>query len=133
MTPEQKQLVQSSFGKVAPIAETAATLFYGRLFTIDPDLEQLFKGDLEEQGRKLMRMLGMAVKGLDRLDQLIPMLHDLGARHAGYGVTERDYDTVRQALLWTLEQGRGDAFTPEVRKAWTVVYEMLADAMKTGT
>jgi len=132
MTPEQKQLVQTSFAQVQPIADTAAALFYGRLFTLDPKLQPLFKGDLREQGKKLMHMLGLAVRGLDRLEGLVPMLHQLGARHVGYGVTEGDYETVAAALLWTLAQGLGDAFTPEVRDAWTAVYALLAETMKAG-
>jgi len=132
MTPEQKNLVQTSFEQIKPIADTAAALFYGRLFDLDPRLEPLFKGDLNEQGRKLMHMIGLAVRGLNRLEELMPLLHELGARHAGYGVTERDYETVGSALLWTLEQGLGEVFTPEVRHAWIAVYELLAGTMKAG-
>ena len=90
------ELVQDSFRQVAPIAETAAQLFYARLFELDPDLELLFKGNLSEQGRKLMQMLGLAVNSLDRLDQLLPVVRSLGARHVGYGVRDKDYDTVGQ-------------------------------------
>ena len=132
MTPEQKNLVQTSFEKVKPIADTAATLFYGCLFNLDPNLERLFKGNLHDQGRKLMHMIGLAVMGLNRLDELVPLLRQLGARHAGYGVTERDYETVGDALLWALEHGLGDEFTPAVKDAWIAVYELLADTMKAG-
>ena len=132
MTPEQKHLVQTSFEQVKPIAETTATLFYGCLFNLNPSLETLFKGDLHEQGRKLMHMIGLAIKGLSRLDELVPLLRQMGARHAGYGVTERDYETVGDALLWALELGLGDEFTPAVKEAWIAVYELLADTMKAG-
>lgn len=132
MTNEQIKLVQDSFRQVAPIAETAAQLFYARLFTLDPDLELLFKGNLTEQGRKLMQMLGVAVNSLDRMEQLLPVVRSLGARHVTYGVRDRDYDTVGQALLWTLRKGLGDAFTPEVEEAWSNVYETLASAMQSG-
>ena len=132
MTNEQLKLVQDSFKQVAPIAETAAQLFYARLFELDPDLELLFKGNLTEQGRKLMQMLGLAVNSLDRMDQLLPVVRSLGTRHVGYGVREKDYDTVGQALLWTLRKGLGEAFTPEVELAWTEVYGTLASAMQSG-
>jgi hemoglobin-like flavoprotein len=132
MTRLQIRLVQASFEQVKPISDVAARLFYGCLFEIDPGLEALFKGDLEEQGRKLMQMIGIAVKGLDSLEDLVPKLLALGARHAAYGVAERDYLTVRRALLWTLERGLGAAFTPEVKEAWSTVYKLLADTMKAG-
>src|SRR5262245_55011505 len=129
MNTIQKTLIQTSFAQVRPIAETAAALFYRRLFELDPTLKPLFKGDLKEQGRKLMDMLGLAVKGLDRMEALIPALAMLGSRHAGYGVKERDYETVGEALIWTLEQGLGPSFTPDVREAWTTLYRMVAGVM----
>src|SRR5262245_8873882 len=119
MNSEQKVLVQESFAKVVPISETAADLFYNRLFELDPSLRPLFKGDMKEQGRKLMDMIGVAVKGLDDLDKIVPAVQALGQRHVGYGVKDKDYDTVATALLWTLEQGLGQDFTPEVKTAWT--------------
>lgn len=130
MTNTQKTLVQTTFAKVAPISETAADLFYGKLFEIDPSLRPLFKGDLKEQGRKLMAMLALAVNGLDRLSELVPAVQQLGVRHVRYGVTDAHYDTVATALLWTLEQGLGPDFTPEVKDAWVAVYTVLATTMK---
>jgi hemoglobin-like flavoprotein len=130
MTPEQKQLVQTTFAKVAPMAEAAAAMFYARLFELDPRLRPLFRGDMTEQGRKLMRMIGMAVNGLDRLDELVPAVRQLGIRHAGYGVTDDHYGTVAAALLWTLERGLGADYTPAVEEAWTTVYAVLATTMK---
>lgn len=130
MTNKQKELVQSSFALVAPIAETAAQLFYNRLFEIDPSLRRLFKGNVEEQGRKLMQMLALAVKGLDHPESLLPGLRALGARHEQYGVQARDYATVGAALLWTLECGLGAAFTSEVEEAWLAVYTMIAETMQ---
>jgi hemoglobin-like flavoprotein len=132
MNARQKELVQSSFGMVAPIAGAAADLFYDRLFEIDPALQPLFKGDLQEQKKKLMQMLAAAVRGLDDLDALVPVVRDLGGRHAKYGVKDADYDAVATALLWTLQKGLGDAFTPETREAWVVVYGVLASTMKDG-
>ena len=133
MTNEQIKLVQDSFKQVAPIAETAAQLFYARLFELDPDLELLFKGNLSEQGRKLMQMLGLAVNSLDRMEQFLPVIRSLGARHLDYGVRDKDYDTVGKALLWTLRKGLGEAFTPDVEVAWRNVYDTLASAMLGGT
>ena len=132
MTPEQKDLVQSTFADVAPIADTAAKLFYSKLFELDPELKPLFKGDMEEQGRKLMKIIGTAVNGLDKLDEIVPVVEDLGKRHVDYGVKDKDYNTVGTALLWTLKQGLDSKFTPEVEEAWTVVYTLLADTMKTA-
>jgi len=130
MTPEQKQLVQDTFAKVAPIAPQAAELFYGRLFELDPALKSLFKGDMSEQGRKLMSTLGVAVGSLDNLDALLPVLQNLGRGHVAYGVQDSHYDTVGAALLWTLEQGLGNDFTPDVKDAWAEVYTIVATVMK---
>jgi hemoglobin-like flavoprotein len=130
MTPEQKRLVQTSFALVEPIADAAAALFYGRLFELEPGLRGLFKHDMKLQGTKLMHVLGIAVRGLDRPDDLLPVVAQLGSRHAGYGVQERHYQTVAEALLWTLERGLGPAFTPAVRDAWVAVYGLLASTMQ---
>jgi hemoglobin-like flavoprotein len=130
MTPDQKTLVQESFKSVAPIADTAAKLFYQKLFELNPELEPLFKGDMEEQGKKLMKMIATAVNGLDHLEELVPAVQDLGVRHVGYGVKDKDYDTVGEALIWTLQQGLGEGFTPEVQEAWIAVYGVLSDTMK---
>jgi hemoglobin-like flavoprotein len=130
MTPHQIGLVQSSWQQVLPIRETAARLFYGRLFETDPSLEALFKGDMDEQGRKLFAMLTMVVTGLAKLEAIVPAVEDLGRRHLAYGVKDGDYDTVGNALLWTLEQGLGGAFTAEVRDAWASAYGALAATMR---
>jgi hemoglobin-like flavoprotein len=130
LTPEQVSLVRDSWNQVVPIADQAAALFYGRLFELDPALEPMFKGDMTEQGRKLTRMIGIAVDGLDRLDEIVPAVQDLGVRHLDYGVKSSHYDTVGEALLWTLDQGLGPAFTPEVKAAWSDVYILLATTMK---
>ena len=130
MTPESKQLVKESWEKVAPISEVAAALFYGRLFELDPTLRHLFRGDMAEQGRKLMQTLSIVARGLDRLDELIPAMEALGRRHGAYGVRDEHYATVQAALLWTLERGLGAAFTPAVREAWTEAYTLLEMVMK---
>jgi hemoglobin-like flavoprotein len=130
MTPKQIELVQGSWRKVLPIADTAAELFYGRLFSLDPALKPLFKGDIQAQGRKLMTMISTAVNGLTRLETIVPAVQDLGRRHARYGVRDPHYDTVAAALVWTLGQGLGEQFTPEVRDAWVAAYGVLAKTMK---
>jgi hemoglobin-like flavoprotein len=130
LTLTQKTLVQESFARIAPIADDAAALFYRCLFEIDPSLRQMFRGDMTEQRKKLMQMLTAAVKGLDRLDQLVPVVQELGRRHAAYGVADAHYDTVGSALLWTLETGLGALFTPETREAWATVYGLLATTMR---
>ena len=130
MTPEQIALVQTSFERVAPNAEAVAALFYDRLFVLDPAARRLFKGDMREQGRKLMAMLTVVVRGLTRLDQLVPAVEALGRRHATYGVQDSQYATVGSALLWTLEQGLGPDFTPETREAWATAYGVLATTMQ---
>src|SRR5215510_3392698 len=130
LTLTQKELVQETFATIAPIADDAAALFYRRLFEIDPSLQRMFRGDMAEQRKKLMQMLTAAVKGLDRLEQLVPVVQDLGRRHAKYGVADEHYDTVASALLWTLEQGLGEAFTEELKGAWVTVYTLLATTMK---
>ena len=132
MTPVQIKLVQASFAKVAPIAATAADLFYGRLFEIAPHLREMFPEDLTEQKKKLMAMLGTVVAGLDRLDALMPAVRALGQRHADYGVTSAHFAPVGVALLWTLKKGLGDDFTPEVREAWATAYSALSQAMIAG-
>ena len=130
ITPEQKALVQETFVSVAVISEQAAEIFYNKLFELDPSLKPMFKGDMKEQGRKLMAMLATAVKGLDDLETLVPAVQDLGRRHLTYGVEDAHYDTVAAALLYTLETGLGKAWNPKVQDAWTTVYVVLADTMK---
>ncbi len=126
ITPRQVELVQTSFEQVAPIAETAAALFYSRLFELDPAIRPMFKTELTDQGRKLMQTLAVVVHGLKVVTDVVPAVEALGKRHAGYGVTAEQYQTVGEALLWTLGQGLGDAFTPEVRDAWTAAYMIVA-------
>jgi len=130
MTPDQKELVQSNWKDVEPISETAAKLFYDKLFELDPSVRSMFKGDIKEQGKKLMQMLGVAVHGLDNLGELTPAIAAMGKRHSGYGVQDSHYDTVGAALLWTLEQGLAEKFTADAKEAWTTVYTTLATVMK---
>ncbi|HUG21134.1 globin family protein [Piscinibacter sp.] len=130
MTPQQVALVQASWQKIVPIKDKAAELFYGKLFEMDPSLKPLFKGDMADQGRKLTAMINTAVVNLHQLDGIVGAVQDLGRRHVGYGVKDEHYDTVGGALLWTLGAGLGDAFTDDVKTAWTQTYGILASAMK---
>jgi hemoglobin-like flavoprotein len=130
MTPRQIELVRSSFSIVAPIADVAATIFYRRLFDLDPALRDLFPADLTAQRRNLMQTLTVVVRELDRLDQIVPAVEALGRRHTGYGVRSEHFETVGAALLETLEEGLGDVFTSETRDAWAAAYGLLAGVMQ---
>ncbi len=129
VTEAQKELVQSSWSKVEPIAADAAKLFYAKLFELDPEVKPLFKTDLTAQGAKLMKTLSLAVNGLNNLERLVPVVQDLGKRHKDYGVLPKHYETVAAALLDTLEKGLGDDFTPETKDAWVAVYTVLSTTM----
>ncbi|HEY2533899.1 MAG TPA: globin family protein [Xanthobacteraceae bacterium] len=129
MTPDQVKTVQDSFAKVAPISEQAAALFYDRLFAIAPAVRPLFKGDMEEQGRKLMATLAVVVNGLSNLETMLPTASTLAKRHADYGVQAADYTCVGEALLWTLERGLGEQWTPQLAAAWSAAYGTLSEFM----
>lgn len=129
MDDTQVTLVKSSWAQVEPIAPTAATLFYDRLFSVAPGVRPLFPDDITEQKRKLMEMIGVVVDGLDDLPSIVGDVQALGARHAGYGAKPEHYPVVGDCLLWTLGQGLGDGFTPDVKEAWTEAYEILATTM----
>ena len=130
MTPTQIDLVQSSFAKVIPIADTAAELFYARLFELDPSLRSMFRSDMKSQGKKLMDSLKMVVGNLRNLDRIVPGVQAMAVRHVSYGVQDHHYATVGTALLDTLQKGLGDAFTDHVREAWLAAYTILATTMK---
>ena len=132
MTSEQIDRVRTSFEKIKPLVEETAVLFYARLFELDPDLRRLFKIDIREQGHKLMQIIGYAVDNLDRIDELVPVLRELGARHVEYGVKPAHYDMVGAALLWTLGKALKTDYTVEVNEAWTAVYGLMAESMKTA-
>jgi hemoglobin-like flavoprotein len=129
MTPEQIKLVQDSFAKVAPISEKAAELFYGRLFEIAPQVRAMFPDDMTKQRKKLMATLAIVVNGLNNLDTILPAASALAKRHIAYGAEAAHYPIVGQALLWTLEQGLGPSWTPEVAAAWTGAYTTLSGFM----
>jgi hemoglobin-like flavoprotein len=132
MTPSQIDHVKNSFAAVRPISDRAGMLFYERLFALDPSLRPLFKGDIETQSRQLMQMIAVAVDSLDRLEIIVPAVQALGVRHARYGVIDAHYDTMADALLWTLAHGLGPAYTEEIAEAWVAAYTVLADTMKSA-
>jgi nitric oxide dioxygenase len=129
VTPKQVALVQDSFAKVAPTSEAAAVLFYNRLFDIAPQMRAMFPDDMIEQHRKLMTMLARVVKGLGNLEQVLPAASALAKRHVSYGAKAEHYPVVGAALLWTLEKGLGDGWTPEVADAWDTAYGTLSGYM----
>src|SRR5262245_29016740 len=131
MTPEQKRLVRDTWKQVVPVADAAAGMFYRRLFAIDPSTRKLFRAtDMVAQRKKLLQTLSFAINGLDDFGALTSKVEDLGRRHAGYGVIDAHYDSVGAALLWTLEQGLGQAWTPTAAAAWTEVYGLLSGIMR---
>ena len=129
MTPSDIGLVQSSFAKVAPLADEAGAIFYQRFFEIAPEVRPLFRGDMDQQGRMFMSMLTLAVNGLNAFDSIEPALRELAVRHAGYGVRAEHFAPLGAALIWVMEQNLGEAFTEEVRSAWISVYDALSQVM----
>jgi hemoglobin-like flavoprotein len=129
MTPDQVTLVQQSFARVAPISETAAVLFYDRLFEIAPSVVPMFPTDMKEQRKKLMATLAVVVGGLSNLETVLPAASALAKRHVNYGAKPEHYPVVGAALLWTLEKGLGDGWTPDVAAAWTAAYGTLSGYM----
>jgi len=129
MTPDQVTLVQQSFARVAPISDTAAVLFYDRLFEIAPSVVPMFPADMKEQRKKLMATLAVVVGGLGNLASVLPAASALAKRHVSYGAKAEHYPVVGAALLWTLEKGLGDGWTPDVAAAWTAAYGTLSGYM----
>jgi len=129
MTPRQVDQVQASFAKIVPIADQAAALFYGRLFETAPEVKALFSGNMHIQGQKLMAALSMVVNSLAQIEEITPMACNLAKRHLAYGVRQDHYAVVGAALLWTLEQGLGDEFTPGLRAAWATAIANLSETM----
>jgi hemoglobin-like flavoprotein len=129
MTPDQVKLVQDSFSRVAPISDQAAVLFYDRLFEVAPVVKAMFPDDLTEQRKKLMATLAVVVNGLSNLEAVLPAASALAKRHVSYGAKPEHYPVVGGALLWTLEKGLGEAWTPDVAAAWTAAYGTLSGYM----
>ena len=132
MTPEQIELVQRTWRAVLPVGDTAAELFYGKLFSLDSEVRGLFRNDMVEQGRNLTAMISVAVGSLSRPERIRLAVRQLGERHAAYGVERRHYELVGISLIWMLEKCLGEAFTPEVKDAWRATYAFLTEAMLIG-
>lgn len=131
MNKAEIELIRETWAMVVPIADTAAKLFYQRLFEIDPQVKSLFAAtDMAAQNEKLIDTLSVVVEKVDSFDAVIPVLRELGRNHIKYGVEARHYDSVGSALLWTLEQGLGDRFTDQARAAWTVAYALVSGPMR---
>jgi hemoglobin-like flavoprotein len=134
MRPETVRIVRESWAKFEPAAVASAEFFYAKLFELDPEAERLFaRTDMVAQGHKVMAMFAEIVRALDRPEQLVGELADLGRRHIHYGVRDSQYDSVGAALLWTLEQGLGPEFTPQVRDAWTEAYLFVSTVLRRAT
>src|SRR6201991_2544701 len=129
MDESQVKLVQETFAKVAPISEHAAVLFYDRLFEVAPSVRAMFPDDMKEQRKKLMATLAVVVGGLTNLEAVLPAASALAKRHVNYGAKAEHYPVVGGALLWTLEKGLGDDWTPEVSAAWIAAYGTLSGFM----
>jgi nitric oxide dioxygenase len=125
--------VQQSFKQVVPIADKVGPMFYARLFETQPSLRPMFAEDIQPQARKLVQMLALVVNSLHKLDAILPAVDDLARRHKSYGVVDAHYPVVGETLIWTLEQGLGDAFTPQVKNAWTTAFDALSSMMITAT
>lgn len=132
VTAEQVYLLRKSFAIVERHPEVAALVFYRELFLIEPGLRGLFRNDIAAQAAKLMEMLSAAIRLLDEPARLIPVLEDLGRRHAGYGVEARHYAVVRQALVAMLRRVLDRELTPEVRAAWGALYDVVEASMLRG-
>ena len=133
LTSRQKRLVRESFGRVAPVCLAAADLFYERLFVLDPSLRPLITGNMTERRHKLIDMLAATVENLGHPEQAVPAVQALGTGHVSYGIQPEHYETVGNALLWTLERCLGDDFTPEAHRAWTETYLLIAATMRRAT
>lgn len=129
LSENQTTLIRQSFAKVVPVSDVVARMFYDRLFEIRPDFRKLFPGEMADQRSKLVATLAAVVQSLDQLEEIVPAVQALGQRHVGYGASTADYAPVGEALLWTLEQGLGDAWTPDMQEAWAAAYAVLADVM----
>jgi hemoglobin-like flavoprotein len=132
MTDSNILAVKNSWSYIMFQSEEFSGLFYQKLFELNPSLRHLFKGNIEEQGSKLMRMLTMIIARLQRLQDIETEVKALGHRHVGYGTRPEHYQTVGQALLWSLENALGDRWSEETRKAWTEAYTIMANTMLQG-
>lgn len=131
MTPERVRLVRDNWHRLQPVVPRVASTFYQRLFELDPGARHLFRGvDHEEQVEKLTQSLTLIVDLLEAPEELIPELSRLGRRHQGYGVTDRNYDLLGDALLATLRTATGSDWNIELQDAWIEAYTLISSIMK---
>lgn len=133
MTPRQIQLVQETFTLIVPLADTAAALFYRRMFTLDPSLQGLFHHDMEHQGNLFVAAIAFVVRNVEEPEHFVPAMQELGRRHAGYQVKANHYRTALQALIETLSETLGERFTAEIEDAWCAAFATMVEAMVEGT
>jgi len=129
MTHQQISLVQQSWLQVLPAAKQAGLIFYEKLFATAPEVRHLFKADITDQANKLVTILGYVVSKLNYMEELLPEVKKLGARHNAYGAAPRHYEVVGQCLIATLKEGLGPAWTAEVQDAWITAYNTLKNVM----
>jgi hemoglobin-like flavoprotein len=125
MTPRQIELIRHSFDTIWPVHGEFASLFYTRFFELAPDAQRLFSHDMERQRLKLMDMIAAIVGSLDERELFQSIIVNSGRRHAGFGVTAAHFVAFGDALIWSLEQQFGAAFTSELREAWMTLYESV--------
>ena len=130
MTKEEIILIKRTwklFREINPVV--VGDTVYSKLFLDSPSVRKMFPKEMNQQYQKLIDMLSTVVGRLDNLEDLSGEIAAMAQRHVAYGVKPAQYQKVGEALLWTLEQGLGKDFTPEVKEAWTKCYTTLADAM----
>lgn len=133
MTPAQINLVKKSWRLLRLLpAELVADTFYSKLFLEHPELRRMFPKDMHEQYQKLIDMLSAMVARLDNMESIETEIQDMGQRHEGYGVKEKHYGMVAEALLWTLEKGLGRDWDSDTAEAWTLCYGVIAGRMMAG-
>ena len=123
-------VLRSSFARIAELRPDVTAVFYERLFEVAPSVRPLFTSDIQEQQRKLLYTLVTIVECVDKPEKLVHVLTTLGQRHVSYGAKPEHYDVVGQVLLWSFEKVLGSEFTPEVRRAWTEAYGVVASTMR---
>jgi hemoglobin-like flavoprotein len=133
MSPSSVAIVQGIWTQILPMADTFAQRFYERLFELDANLRALFSDtDWPSQRSKLIQAINLVVRSGDQQDKVVPVLQNLGGRHVNYGAIDSHYATVGKALITTLAQVLGSAWTMEAQAAWTEAYTLVADTMRAG-
>jgi hemoglobin-like flavoprotein len=129
MTPEQIDLIRKSFDALWPVRRRVGELFYSRFFELAPDARALFPQDIARQQLKLMDMIAAIVGALDQREIFQSIISYSGRQHAQFGVERTHFVAFGNALIWSLEQQFGTAFTPELKQAWTMLYNAVQNEM----